>query len=422
MAYGIQLPEGRGPLAFAEALDEDVATYIREDPEGPLRHAASSSSAEHLDGWGFKAGSAEPILKSDWHALSFWGDGLHVFVPRANSLAPLKRAPPRVLAFIEALRRVNVPCWEEVLKSLSKLQATATNMGDEELSHLVDIFSRAAKADSRCALFGAIEAQVWSGGELTMQSHTDGATAMLHLGLTLGGQRMLRVGKFRERHSPYRSQESRRRGKRPGDEVSVWNEYAYEPEEIWDIDLAHGSAYISLPFCFEHGVSYESPAGEPVIALQCRLAFTNESEALEVNGQRTGNMRAIAERVADALAVAVDRGELRLPSLPEVQAVEAQLALEATAGGGFGSMRAPVATPVREPAPRGAIKPRAGGAGGGGFGEGVVAAAGAAAGVAALAAALCGRSAADRGSGCRRSLRRLRRGQSYAGAGNTWSK
>ena len=105
-----------------------------------------------------------------------------------------------------------------------------------------------------------------------MDSHTDGATALLHLSLTLGGRRVLRISRFRERHSPYKPQGSRRRGVPPGDEVSVWNDEAYYPQELCDFPQVKGSVYISSPFCFEHGVKYESSSADPVFALQ-RLVF-----------------------------------------------------------------------------------------------------------------------------------------------------
>jgi len=210
-----------------------------------------------------------------------------------------------------------------VTGSLDSLKKIAESDENEDLFNKADIFCRAIR---NRAHFGEVEAQVWRGGHLVMKSHTDGATAMLHLGLTLGGCRILRVGKFFERHSPYRSQPSRRRGRRPGDEVSVWNHQAYDRDDLWDIELVDGSAYLSLPFSFEHGVLYdEGSVTNPVVALQCRFAFVDEAEALAVNGHRTGNMRAIAEATTVALATAVDCGEVRMPSLQEVKAAEAQL-------------------------------------------------------------------------------------------------
>lgn len=323
VAYGIQLPEGRAPLAFAEAIAEDVTNYIREDPLGPFVACEEPDlGSAHWSGWGFSRGGPEPILKADWHASSFWADGAKVFVPRLDAPASLRRAPPRVLAFVEAFRQANSPCWHRVAQVLDDLGREAEEKEEWELVHLVGIFRRGLE---NRAHFGALEAQVWDGGHLIMQSHTDGATAMLHLGLTLGGCRTLRVGKFPEQHSPYKDQATRRRGKPPGDEVSVWNREAYDNEDLWDVRLDDGSAYLSLPFCFEHGVRYESGTGELVIALQCRFAFANESEAMEVNGQRTNNMRRIAEVVANAIADAVDHRELRMPSLEEVMAMEAHV-------------------------------------------------------------------------------------------------
>merc|ERR1712046_465281 len=45
--------------------------------------------------------------------------------------------------------------------------------------------------------FGVVEAQVrWGQNSLRTKSHKDGATSLLHLGITLGGHRILRLGTF----------------------------------------------------------------------------------------------------------------------------------------------------------------------------------------------------------------------------------
>jgi len=113
-AYGIQLPDGRGPLAFAEVIAEDLAAHLREDPLGPFCSVLESPS-EHWIHWGFAADKAEPILKADWHASSLWRQTAEVFVPRSNRLCGLPRAPSRIIAFIEAFRQVNSACWERIL-------------------------------------------------------------------------------------------------------------------------------------------------------------------------------------------------------------------------------------------------------------------------------------------------------------------
>lgn len=323
IAFGIQLPEGRSPLAFVEATALEVMDYLRDDPRAPFTCIDEKLGESGFRKWGFASDSGEPILKTDWHGQSSCGDGAKFFVPRLNALSPMRRAPPRIVAFIEAFRAVNIPCWKRVSEAMEHVKKRALIEDNQELCNYADIFSRAITERTH---FGGVEAQVWRGGELVMKSHTDGAMGLLHLGLTLGGRRTLRVGKFSEQHSPYRSQESRRRGKRPGDEVSVWNPAAYHKDELWDVEQVGGSAYLSLPFSFEHGVQYnKGNVADPVIALQCRFAFISEAEALEVNGQRTGNMRVIAEAMAEALSAAVDRSELRMPSLHEISALEAQL-------------------------------------------------------------------------------------------------
>ena len=263
ISYGIQLPEGRAPFAFGHASAEDLMTYLQEDPHGPF-----TKDTREVSAWGFEEDTInedlESIWKADWHATSFWGTAW-IFVPRADQFLPSKRPPRRILAFLEAFRQVSGCAWSRMSQALETLHGQAAVEDRTELQEIVQIFQRAVQEQSH---FGGIEAQIWRGGQLVMDSHTDGATGLLHLSLTLGGHRTLRVGRFKERHAPYRPQESRRRGKPPGDEVSVWNSAAYTEEEIWDIPQRKGSAYVTSPFCFEHGVKYESNPSEPVLALQ----------------------------------------------------------------------------------------------------------------------------------------------------------
>ena len=266
ISYGIQLPEGRAPFAFGHALAEDLMTYLREDPGGPFVNSNTTLAA-----WGFEEDTIneelQSIWKADWHASAFWGAS-KIFVPRIDQFLPSKQPPLRILAFLEAFRQVSGSTWSRIADALESLSHTAECEQEMELKEIASIFCRALEEQNH---FSGVEAQIWRGGHLIMDSHTDGATALLHLSLTLGGHRTVRVGHFRERHSPYRPQDSRRRGKPPGDEVSVWNEAAYNEEELWDIPQQKGSVYLTSPFCFEHGVRYEGDI--PVFALQCLVVL-----------------------------------------------------------------------------------------------------------------------------------------------------
>ena len=267
ISYGVQLPMGRAPFAFAVANSEDLTSYLLRDSTGPfMTGQAASSSLQEL--WGFEEDSIneqdESILKADWYASSFWGaESVRVFVPRTDDFLLAHAAPLRIQAFLDAFRQASSACWERLVEALSVLEKEASE--DSELHESVSVFRR-------CLLdkvqFAGVEAQIWQGGDLTMDSHTDGATALLHLGVTLGGARTLRVSHFRERHSQYRPQESRRRGRRSGDEISVWNPQAYDREELWDIEQTKGCFYLTSPFCFEHGVKYEKHESSPTFALQ----------------------------------------------------------------------------------------------------------------------------------------------------------
>ena len=272
ISYGIQLPEGRAPFAFGHALAEDLMTYLQEDPHGPFMDISQSRQ------WGFEEDTInedlESIWKADWHATAFWATDPCIFVPRIDQFLPSKQPPLRILAFLEAFRQVSAPAWERILDALNGLGEKAAKEERDDLQEIVKIFCEAVKEQNH---FSGVEAQIWKGGPLIMDSHTDGATSLLHLSLTLQGRRSLRVSQFKERHSPYRPQESRRRGKPPGDEVSVWNDDAYTKEEIWDIPQTQGSVYVTSPFCFEHGVKYESQ--EAVFALQC-LVFKGMPQGL----------------------------------------------------------------------------------------------------------------------------------------------
>ena len=266
VSYGVQLPMGRAPFAFAMAHSEDLTDYLLHDSSGPFEVDPARFASLQQD-WGFEEDSIneelENILKADWHADSFWGAGYdQVFVPRTDEFLPARPAPFRVQAFLDAFRQASSKCWVRLAQALRAHELKADNA---DLQECLGVFRHCIQDNAH---FAGVEAQVWQGGDLIMDSHTDGATALLHLGVTLGGARTLRVGRFRERHSPYRPQENRRRGVRSGDEISVWNREAYDRQELWDIEQSRGSFYLTSPFCFEHGVKYGRDVSSPTLALQ----------------------------------------------------------------------------------------------------------------------------------------------------------
>ena len=269
ISYGVQLPMGRAPFAFAVANSEELTNYLLRDSSGPFMTGPSASSTlQEL--WGFEEDSIneqdETILKADWQADSFWGaESARVFVPRTDDFLPAHAAPLRIQTFLDAFREASSACWQRLVQALSVLEKEASDAEEPEFHDSVRVFRRCLLDKAQ---FAGVEAQIWQGGDLTMDSHTDGATALLHLGVTLGGARTLRVSHFRERHSQYRPQESRRRGMRSGDEISVWNPEAYDREELWDIEQTKGCFYLTSPFCFEHGVKYEKHETSPTFALQ----------------------------------------------------------------------------------------------------------------------------------------------------------
>ncbi|CAE7171207.1 unnamed protein product [Symbiodinium pilosum] len=317
ISYGVQLPMGRAPFAFASVTSEELVDFLLHDPCTSYLLDDCCDPACLRSQWGFEEDSineqCENILKADWHASSFWGAcSARLFVPRTDEFLPARPAPVRIQAFIQAFQHASAACWGRLAQALHAQECQAS--GNRELQHSLKVFRRCLEDRTH---FTGVEAQIWKGGELTMDSHTDGATAMLHLGVTLGGNRMLRIGKFDERHAPYRPQENRRRGMRSGDEISVWNEAAYAVQELWDMEQSRGCFYVTSPFCFEHGVKYQKHAINTTFALQCRFAFSNLTDARLVNGQRTNVMREIADVIAHSLVDSIDRKELQLPTLQE---------------------------------------------------------------------------------------------------------
>merc|ERR1712062_12291 len=86
--------------------------------------------------------------------------------------------------------------------------------------------------------------------------------------------------------------------------------------------MMRGSSYISSPYVFEHGVRFERGSrNDPIISLQCRFAF-DPNVGQKLNGKRSDFMNAISSAIAGQLQRSSERGELRMPSIEEVQKEE----------------------------------------------------------------------------------------------------
>lgn len=323
LLYGTWLGDWRAPAAFVEAPCYDLLTFLREDPDGPFssrvdewpRGEAFIGGEEHSRWrkWGFVRDRREQLLKSDWHTLP--QDELVLFVPRMGKAATVQRAPPRYLAFAKAFRDVNRDLFKSLASALKELAVARMGLDtiDTDGSLLMTLLAQCIEQQGG---LGVIEAQVWWGDEpVTLPSHKDGATSLLHLGLTLGGTRTLRVGTY---PSPDDWPASKGRAEASVWDTPAWTRAGQLASGLKDLRQVRGCAYLSSPYCFEHGVRCErGTRDEPVIALQCRVAFSPELGPM-LNGMRDDLMLAVSSSVASLLKRTSESGQLRMPSLEEV--------------------------------------------------------------------------------------------------------
>lgn len=290
---------------------EWLATYLLEDPEGPFakelkwprRVLEASGETANLDKkdpvrdgdwgrWGFHFSQKEPfLLKADWHSVDDWGDELEIFVPRTNAMEAARRAPIRLLAFLEAFRGVNQNCWHAIVDDLNRLKEKFE--GDILRERLIGFFLEEFREQGH---FAAVEAQAGPATQRkTMNWHRDGATGLLHMGITLRGRRRLQ---FRAN---------------AGD------------NDQWNVTMTAGHVYLSSPFLYDHQVSYEAlEEGEdgPVLALMCRFGFLSEEDALWANHLRSNIMLDVVKIVTECLNNAMAKGNLRMPTMQEIQSRE----------------------------------------------------------------------------------------------------
>mmetsp|Transcript_6744 Transcript_6744/g.19056 ORF Transcript_6744/g.19056 Transcript_6744/m.19056 type:complete len:508 (+) Transcript_6744:72-1595(+) len=338
--FGRWFGKERAPVVLLQSYSEALAEYLRDDPEGPFARLRKEPPVFPIpkdsvwSRWAFEEDAKEQLLKADWHSVPHLSQKSGLFVPRLAKWGSVLRGPPRIVAFMMAFRAVNRPVWLAITEALTGLrharEEESKEYRDEGRGKLLGTFIECFQNSRH---FGVVEAQVGFVNKPWRQpSHKDGATSLLHLGVTLGGERTLRAGLF----PGCASQGNLARvaaaddGQDPdpnAGERNVWDEDLWSKQYLKEEDMRLGSVYLSSPFCFEHAVQYSGCArrDEPVIALMCRWGLP-EDLGRHINEMRSEDMLDVTTVIANCLRIAGEEGQLRMPSLDEIKQGEARLA------------------------------------------------------------------------------------------------
>jgi len=219
---------------------------------------------------------------AEWHAVASHAHAaLHIFVPRGGgpgfSSAPV--VAPALMAFAEAFRHKNACAFFTIEERLNILDSK--------------VAKTCASAFREGRHFGVWEVQRFYGTHKRECGwHIDGATSLMHLAVTLGGQRDLKV--------EYAC------GSKPKD-----------PTKKETATMTRGDVYLSSPFLFHHGVQFKESSRfeDASLSIQMRIGFTSKSESQWINHMRNGEMLAVANVIADVLEAA----PVEMPSLDEVK-------------------------------------------------------------------------------------------------------
>jgi hypothetical protein len=206
--------------------------------------------------------------------------------PRTGRDYEKPAAPAPLLAFFEATRRVNAELLADIAKRLDGVAGWAAAL----LANLV----RRGRTWADLAIqthYGTDEPGIW---------HCDSANSLLHLAVSVRGTRAL---------------------------LSIDDDSHTRAAPRRTV-LPPGSAYLTSPALFPHAVEYTNAPGhsERILAVQARFLTTlDEIHVLEAARRGAAEeWEAIAEAFSAALASA---GGLKLPSMVEVQAALAGLAV-----------------------------------------------------------------------------------------------
>jgi hypothetical protein len=280
------------PITFLNAqLDADVLDLLQAMPIMSLSEAEMSSECESVS-HGFVRASDNPrnfghtYFEGYAHAHYPTCAPCNSMNPRTGSDYEKPAAPPALLAFFEATRRVNA----ELLVGIAvRLDGVGGN-GAALLAHLV----RGGRAWADLALqthYGTDEPGIW---------HCDSANSLLHLAISVRGTRAL---------------------------LSVDDDSHKTRSSARRCVLPPGAAYLTSPALFPHAVEYMNVPShsDRILAVQARF-LTSRDEIDVLEAARRGapeEWEAIAAAISAALS---DVGGLKLPSIADVQKALAGLA------------------------------------------------------------------------------------------------
>ena len=240
-------------------------------------------------------------------------------------------APTKLRAFLSALRQAN-PWMAQIMAVLAaemRQRAAADPESAESLEQLAALFSRPE------AFFSDLAVQVHFGQQQEPIWHNDGVNSILHMALSINGNRELRMlargpeDAPDKQHQVFRAngatkwdtgtaREAKTRYGQPRRDRSQidWEKQFLNP-------MSPGDVYISSPTGFLHGVDYpECSYTNRIIAVQCRLLMTRDESYTMLSVMDVDEwVRIIADRVTPLLK----RAELQMPSFSDVQATHDQL-------------------------------------------------------------------------------------------------
>lgn len=221
--------------------------------------------------------------------------------PRYGHRMKKPAAPPFVRALLKAFKRKHASVFAGLAANLRLAQQQPD-----------DSFGVIAGLIENDAHFADLAVQVHYGdevGERNIGWHIDAANSLMHLSLTVRGQRYL----------------CSQRSETAGGQV-------VEVREKQCVGDSGASSYLASPCFFRHGVIYpQCKFDNRIIAVQCRFLFDSSAteHATVRSVRKTAQWTRLATLIADALKST--GGPLTMPSLEEIQAALNEMSTAASA-------------------------------------------------------------------------------------------